>query len=386
MRLYIDHRQLNKVTIKNKYPLPRIDDLFDQVKDAIVFSKTDIRSGYYQLRVKDSDVPKTTFRTKYGHYEFLVMPFALTNAPAIFMDLMNRIFRPYLDRFFVEKINVMVDALSRKSFFVLRAMNTRLSLSDDGLILVELLAKPTFLQQICEARKCDSEMLAKRVTPISEKERYHLGYCRSFDEVCTFISIDGQSKRVTQILEDMLRCCVLEFEGNWEKYLPLVEFAYNNSFQLSIKMEPYVALYGCKCQTLLYWIELSEKKIHGVDLIRETKEKVKVIQDNLKGASDSQKSYADIKRKEIEFQVSDRVFLKVLAWKKVLRLGCKGKQSPRFIGLYEITERIRPVVYQLALPLELEKIHNVFHISMLRRYRSDPSHVISLMDARFSLI
>ena len=105
LRLCIDYRQLNKVTIKNRYPLPRIDDLFDQLRGVQVYSNIDLRTGYHQLRVKETDIPKTAFRTRYGHFEFTVMPFGLMNAPAAFIDLMHRVFQPYLDQFVVDFVD-----------------------------------------------------------------------------------------------------------------------------------------------------------------------------------------------------------------------------------------------------------------------------------------
>ena len=126
---------------------------------------------------------------------------------------------------------------------------------------------------------------------------------------------DGQSERTIQTLEDMLRACVLDFKGFWVKYLPLVEFAYNNSFQASIGMAPYEALYGRKCRTAICWNEVGEWKLSSEELIRVSTEKIQIVRERLKVAQDRQKSYADTRRRDLEFEVDDMVFLKVAPWK-----------------------------------------------------------------------
>ncbi|GJT33380.1 putative reverse transcriptase domain-containing protein [Tanacetum coccineum] len=309
-RMCIDYkRNLNKLTIKNRYPLPRIDDLFDQLQVSQFFSKIDLRSGYHQLRVHEDVILKTAFKTRYEHFEFTVMPFGLTNAPAVFMDLMNRVCRSYLDKFVI----VFIDD-------ILIYSKTQEAHVEHLRLVMELLKK--------------------------EKPYPKFSKCEFWLRTRT----DGQSERTIQTLEYMLRACVLDFGGSLDVHLPLAE--------------------------------VGEGQLIGPELVQKTTEKISQIKDRVKVVRDRQKSYADKRRKPLEFSVGDYVLLKVSPWKGVVRFGKKGKLAPRFVGPFEIVEKVGPVAYQLDLPEELNGGHDTFHMSNLKKCLADPTLQVPLDEIR----
>jgi hypothetical protein len=190
----------------------------------------------------------------------------------------------------------------------------------------------------------------------------------------------GQTERVNQILEDMLRACILEFPQKWDDCLPLAEFSYNNSYQESIKMAPFEALYGRRCRTLLNWSEPGERSFFRPDMVKEIEEKVQRIIHNLKKAQTRQKSYADKRRKPLYFLVGDHVYLKVSPMKGVTRFGVKGKLAPRYIGPFLVLEQCGPVAYRLQLPETLSAVHNVFHVSQRKKCLRVPDRTIEVTD------
>ncbi|GKE93083.1 putative reverse transcriptase domain-containing protein [Tanacetum coccineum] len=177
---------------------------------------------------------------------------------------------------------------------------------------------------------------------------------------------DEQSERTIQTLKDMLRAYVIDFGKGWVNLLPSVKFSYNNSYHASVKATPFEALYSRKCCSPVCWAEVGEVQLTGPEIVQETTKKIVQIKQRIQAACDRQKSYADLKRKPMEFQVGDSVMLKVSPWKGVVHFGKRGKLNPRYVGTFKVLEKVRAVAYKLKLPQELRKVHNTFHVSNLK--------------------
>ncbi|GJX85651.1 putative reverse transcriptase domain-containing protein [Tanacetum coccineum] len=201
---------------------------------------------------------------------------------------------------------------------------------------------------------------------------------------------EDQSELAIQTLEYMLRACVLDFGGSWDIHLSLVEFLYNNNYHSSVRCASIESLYSSKYRSLIMWAKVGEGQLICPELVQETTEKISLIKDKFKAARDRQKSYADKRRKPLEFSVGEYVLFKVSPWKGVVRFGKKGKLAPRFVKPFEITERIGPVAYKLRLPEELNGVHDTFHVSNLKKCLADPALQVPLdeiqVDAKLNFV
>ncbi|GJY94291.1 putative reverse transcriptase domain-containing protein [Tanacetum coccineum] len=443
-RMCIDYRELNKLTVKNRYPLPRIDDLFDQLQGSSIYSKIDLRSGYHQLRVREEDISKTAFRTRNGHYlfqnkqeheehlkiilellkkeelyakfskcefwipkvQFLghvidnkgihvdpakiesVKDWASPKTPTEirqflglagyyrrFIEGFSKIAKPMTkltqkkvkfewgdkqEAAFQRKANVVADALSRKE----REPPLRVR----ALVMTISLDLPKqILNAQTEARKPENiknedvgGMLIENAKFSRGKLGRKIGTSFRYSTAYHPQNVSAKREKTIQTLEDCLELVLIDFGNGWVKHLPLVEFSYNNSYHASIKAAPFEALYGRKCRSPVCWAEVGEVQLTGPEIVQETTEKIIQVKQRMQAARDRQKSYADLKRKPMEFEVGDKVMLKVSPWKGVVRFGKRGKLNPR-----------------------TEQVHNTFHVSNLKKCHADEPLAVPLDGLHF---
>ncbi|GKB62880.1 putative reverse transcriptase domain-containing protein [Tanacetum coccineum] len=533
-RMCIDYQELNKLTVKNRYHLPRIDDLFDQLQGSSVYSKIDLRLGYHQLRVRKEDILKTAFRTRQGihvdpakiesikdwvspktpmkihqflglagYYRRFIERFSKIAKPmtkltqkkvtfewgdkqeAAFHTLKHKlcstpilalpqgaekfivyyyashkglgavlmqnekviayasrqlkiheknytthdlelgavvfalkIWRHYL---YGTKCTIFTDHKSLQHILDQKELNMRqlhwLELLSDydyeiryhprkANVVADALSRKERIKPLrTEAQKPENlknedvggmirkDIPKERIVIIHEshKSKYsiHPGSDKMYQDmkklywwpnmkadIATYT--DGQSERTIQTLEDMLRACMIDFGNGWVRHLPLVEFSYNNIYHASIKAAPFEALYGRKCRSPVCWAEVGQVQLASPEMVQETTEKVIQIKQRIQAAHDRQKSYADLKRKLMEFQVRDKGMLKVSPWKGVVRFGKRGKLNPRYVRPFKVLEKIGTVAYKLELPQELSRVHNTFHVSNLKKCYSDKPLAVPL--------
>jgi hypothetical protein len=244
-----------------------------------------------------------------------------------------------------ELIWVIVDRLTKVAYFI------PVKMTYSGAKLEEL-----YMSRIMCLHGVPKKIVSDRGSQFTSKfwEKLH----ESMDTKLNFSSTyhpqtNGQTGMTNQILEDMLRACALKYGKNWDKSLPYVEFSYNNSYQASIKMAPYEALYGWQCRTPLFWSQTEESQVFGPEVLKDAEKQVQMVRESLKVAQSRQKSYADKRKRDLSFEIRDFVYLKVSPMRGTHRFRVKGKLAPRYVGPFKISDRKGEVAYQLELPPQL---------------------------------
>ncbi|GJX30283.1 putative reverse transcriptase domain-containing protein [Tanacetum coccineum] len=374
-RMCIDYRELNKLTVKNRYPLLRIDDLFDQLQGSRVYSKIDLRSGYHQLRVREEDIPKTAFRTRYGHYEFQSRKEYEGHLKLILKLLKEE-----------ELVGHSFDAEGEgHSLRIPPTQGSREELYH---------TRPrAWCSSVCLE---DVETLSVWYKLLSEYDceiRYHSGKANS--------EARKEENFINEDLHGMINKLEPRADGtlclnnrSWIPYFgDLRALIMHESYKLKYSIHPEsdkmyqdmnklywwpnmkteIATYVSKCLA-----EVGDSQLTSLEIIHKTTEKIVQIKSRIQAARDRQKSYADVRRKPLEFQVGDKVMLKVSPWKGVIRFDKQGKLNPRYIGPFKIIAKVGTVAYRLELPEKLSRVHSTFHISDLKKCLADEPLAIPL--------
>ncbi|GJS64758.1 putative reverse transcriptase domain-containing protein [Tanacetum coccineum] len=322
----------------------------------------------------DEDIPKTAFRTRYGHYEFQVMPFGLTNAPAVFMDLMNRVCKPYLDKFVI----VFIDD-------ILIYSKNKQEHAEHLKLILELLKKE---QLYAKFSKCEF-WIPKFAKPMNQAESKEdqVAWCDKAEAAFQLIKQKLCSAPILALPEgneDFIAYCDASIKGLGAVLMQREKKAMGTRLDMStatmrVLKLAHCGLYGRKCRSPVCWAKVGDARLTGPELVHETTEKIVQIKHRMQAARDRQKSYADVRRKPLEFQVGDRVMLKVSPWKGVVHFGKRGKLNPRYIGPFKVLAKVGTVAYRLELPQQLSRVHSTFHVSNLKKCLSDEPLAVPLV-------